>query len=317
MKALDAAWEAVCAAPTDVEARVILADALLERGDALGEFIRLQLSHTEADQDAALAWIADHVDTILDGALWILERRPIFRRGLLESVSGLTSAEEVRTVLGLPVARVVSSLSLSAGFTGSAERLVPALRVTPPRGLRRLVLSDIETPSSAVFAASLSIRELLTPIPELRELHVGDWSTDWSGVVAPSMRGLELNLKPPVLNLREAQLGALEQLTLTLPFRRLELPETLLQGRLAPVLRTLKLTGALWPEQLSALIASPLLKKVKHLELLAETDTGWYPLLLWHSAAFEKLERLVVRRDRHHPSWVETLQVALPRATLV
>lgn len=116
--------------------------------------------------------------------------------------------------------------------------------------------------------------------------------------------------------LGEARFPGLRTLGLELPFRRLDLPAPLLAGEVAPALESLSISGALWPQQLTGLARSPLLRGLRRLELTAEAETGWYPALLETLDSFAHLEELVLIADRHHPEWVAAVRAALPRAQI-
>ena len=94
------------------------------------------------------------------------------------------------------------------------------------------------------------------------------------------------------------------------------LPLALLAGEVAPRLESLTITGALWPQQLSDLSVSALLRGLDRLELTAEAETGWYTTLLETIEAWAHLEHLVLTADRHHPEWVQAVKAALPQAVV-
>ncbi|MCA9681800.1 MAG: TIGR02996 domain-containing protein, partial [Myxococcales bacterium] len=82
------------ARPDDLDARLVLADALIELGDARGEFIQVQIARESAPKDRKLAarekqLLADHRDRFL-GPL-----EPIVRKGSLEFARGFVSACEL------------------------------------------------------------------------------------------------------------------------------------------------------------------------------------------------------------------------------
>ena len=77
--------------PDSLDARLVLADALVEIGDARGELIQVQVARESAPDDRKLATrekqlLADHRDTLL-GSL-----APIVRKGTLEFERGFVRA---------------------------------------------------------------------------------------------------------------------------------------------------------------------------------------------------------------------------------
>ena len=116
--------------------------------------------------------------------------------------------------------------------------------------------------------------------------------------------------------LGEARFPGLERLTLDLPFRRLDFPLALLGGEVAPKLKSLTISGALWPQQLSDLAVSALLRGLSELRVFAEAETGWYPTLLETIDSFAHLDVIELTGDRHHPEWVAAVKAALPRVSI-
>jgi uncharacterized protein (TIGR02996 family) len=82
---LDRLWAECLAHPDDDGPRVVLADALLERGDPRGEFISLQLSSTldDTQRKRAAALLRQHEKDWL-GDLATVTKQRVWRRGFLE-----------------------------------------------------------------------------------------------------------------------------------------------------------------------------------------------------------------------------------------
>jgi hypothetical protein len=145
---------------------------------------------------------------------------------------------------------------------------------------------------------------------------LGSWPLRFKGAASTSLRRLIISLREPVTGLGEARFPRLESLALDLPFRRLDFPLALLGGEVAPKLKTLTISGALWPQQLNDLSMSALLRGLTGLEIHAEPETGWYPALLETIDSFAHLERLSLVADRHHPEWVQAVKAALPQVII-
>lgn len=307
MNAQEAAWQAVLARPRDERARQVLADALSEAGDPLGEFIALQLSNT-VDLDAVNEHLATHVERFLGAPERLFQWNVRFSRGFVAQAGPLFEPADLERMLTLPIGRLVELLQLEF----AAPEAVALFRRHPPVALVELVLRVSTQPPS-----TLVVREVLDALPRLERLLDFHGTVDLTGASSSALRVLSLLVGSHVVGLGEASLPALESLVMTLPFRRVDLDPRFLLGEVTPKLSTLVLFGALWPTQLEALAASALLPKLKTLDLLTLTDTGWYPVLLRHASAFQHLDHLRVRPDNHHPEWVETLRTLFPQLTLV
>lgn len=318
MTPLDAAWEAVLVAPDDDRALLVLADALMEVGDPHGELIRLQLSG--ADDEPHLT---QHAEALFGDPIRLATWSPRFARGFLTEVSiGVSS--ELEAVLARPIGRLLRKVDISALTMEPIDQLGELLATRGPKTLGALwfgrgglspwappeVTLDVEHPGLLKVAA------LTARLPSLTELVLSSWAVAFEGASSQSLRSLELNLQPPVSGLGEARFPGLRSLGLELPFRRLDLPAPLLAGEVAPALESLSLSGALWPQQLTELSRSVLLRGLRRLELTAEAETGWYPTLLETLDSFAHLEELVLIADRHHPEWVAAVKAALPRAQI-
>lgn len=306
MTPLAAAWAAVLAAPDDDAALGVLGDALLDAGDPHGELIQLQRSAQPA-RELVDRHVATHAVALLGDEARLLSWAPTFARGFLFAAGPLTDAAELDALLSLPIGRLVRRLRL--------EQLTPAmlerLEARAPVALEELWLSGSASPQG------LALGPLLARLPRLTTLLVQGARPDLSGARSASLRSLFVDLQGGFEGLEAARFERLTELTLTLPFRQLELPPALLRGELTPALRQLALGGALWPSQLQALADSPLLRSLTALTLTVEPGTGWYPVLLQAAERFAHLEQLNLRPDRHHPEWVAALKALLPRVSYV
>ena len=308
MTPLEAAWQAVLAQPQDDQARRVLADAMIEAGDPHGEFIALQLART-VDPDAIDQHLATNAARLLGAEERLFHWSPRFSRGFITEAGPLASGVELERLLSLPIGRLVERVQLEIDPT----EVVRVVRQSPPVALQELVLRVAAERRDLV----LEVRAILDALPRLQRLLDFHATVDLRGATSEALRALSLLVGAQVLGLGEARLPALETLVLTLPFRRIDLEAPFLEGEVAPRLKSLVLFGALWPSQLQTLAASELLKRLKRLDLMTVTDTGWYPVLIRSANAFSHLEQLSVRPDAHHPEWVTTLRTVLPNVRLV
>lgn len=303
MTPLDAAWDAVLSSPDDDQALLVLADALMERGDPHGELIRLQLTGDEA----AAEHIATHATELLGDESYLDLWSPQFSRGFLEQVH-VAMAAELEVVIARPIGRLLRHVHVRAGMMEPIQRIVGVLA----HGPRTIASLGFETGGPG----TLEVAPLTSRLTSLETMSLGSWPLRFEGAASASLRKLTISLRDPVTGLGEARFPRLQSLALDLPFRRLDFPLALLAGEVAPKLKTLTISGALWPQQLSDLSVSALQRGLTALEIHAEPETGWYPALLGTIDSFAHLERLSLVADRHHPEWVRTVKAALPQVII-
>jgi uncharacterized protein (TIGR02996 family) len=310
MTPLEAAWEAVLAAPDDDRALQVLADALMETGDPHGELIRLQLS---GDEEGAREHIVRHAAELLGEDTYLQLWSPRFSRGFVEDVHVATAAE-LDAVTARPIGRLLRHVHVRAGMMEPVQRIVSVLA----RGPRTITSLGFETDAGAEEPGpgTLELAPLTSRLTSLETMSLGSWPLRFEGAASPSLHKLTISLREPVTGLGEARFPGLESLALDLPFRRLDFPLALLGGQVAPKLKTLTISGALWPQQLSDLSVSALLRGLTELEIHAEPQTGWYPALIGTIDSFAQLERLTLVADRHHPEWVQAVRAALPQVII-
>lgn len=310
MTPLEAAWEGVISSPGDDHALHVLSDALMERGDPHGELIRLQLAGDEA---GAQDHLATHATELLGDALRLASWKPVFARGFITAIK-VGMASELEAILARPVGRVIKELRVSALMTDPIEQMIDVLSSRGPSSLSTLHIGSGGL--SPGHPGELEVSKVTSRFTSLETLSLGSWPLRFEGAQSASLRSLSVNLQDPTRGLGEARFSVLEELALDLPFRRLDLPLSLLAGDVAPRLSSLRVYGALWPQQLGDLAVSALLRGLKRLEISAEADTGWYRTLLETIDSFAHLESLELVADRHHPEWVQAVKTALPQARI-
>ena len=175
MTPLAAAWEAVLGAPDDDQALLVLADALMERGDPHGELIRLQLA---GDEEGALRHIATHAAQLLGDALHLASWSPRFDRGFLQEVR-LATASDFEAVIARPIGRLlrqisITPLSINPLMVEPIERLVGGLAARAPRTLHSLRFgSSGLTPG---HPGELEIAPLTSRLTSLTTLTLASWA---------------------------------------------------------------------------------------------------------------------------------------------
>jgi uncharacterized protein (TIGR02996 family) len=189
-------WAELAAQPGDDAPRLVLADALLERGDARGELFALQCAGRRAGKsrrrEARL--VRDH------WADWTGELAPIlardgcvFRRGMLHviavgatdtpagSYAGLRGRRELACVQIVRPASitapdyvaVLDAFDQLASVDLALPGVLEALRAVRPRwAFHTVELREASPPLHARGAAADVVRELLALVPELVELRV-------------------------------------------------------------------------------------------------------------------------------------------------
>lgn len=329
MTPLDAAWEAVLGAPDDDRALCVLADALMERGDPHGELIRLQLAGTDPSEH-----LARHAAELLRDPHRLRTWSPTFARGFISSVQ-VTSAAELEAVIARPVGKLLRKVDISPLTTEPISQIVDVLAARGPRTIsclwfgRGLLIPWAPAEANELdhldvhHLGAVQVDELAKRLTSLEELMLGSWAGHFGSAPNASLRNLGLNLQHRVTEsghrgyFGAAHFPALHELSLQLPFSRRKLPLPLLAGEAAPQLRALTLTGGfLWPQQLSELSGSALLRGLATLRITVQAETGWYPTLLKTLDSFAHLHELELLADRHHPEWVAAVRAALPQAII-
>lgn len=305
MTPLEAAWQAVLEHPDAMAPRAVLADALLDAGEPLGELLRLGLA---GDEDEVQAWVAAHAELVLGEADRLRAWRPRFRQGFIDAVA-LEDIEGLRALFSLPLARLLRLIDVGSHFNAPMETLVNLLVGRGPSTLQALYLGR---PGLVPYMAGVVRVAPLLRSFGLKELVLGSWSNDFSGVQSGSLERLTVNMHHATAHFGEARLPSLASLRLFLPFEQLPLPVGLLAGEVAPRLSSLTIFGALWPSHVAELSVSALLRGLRHVEIASDAATGWVEALLETADRFQGLERIDVRINRR-PDLEVALRDALPR----
>lgn len=313
MIALDAAWEAVQRDSENPQALSVLADALLETGEPLGELIRLQL---DGRTEEALTLIGANARRWLGDESRLLRLAPTWRRGFIDSAV-VATIEDIEALFASPVARLLRVLTIDHQFADRLTTAFDALCQRGPDALRRVTFG---TERHVHFTeATVEVAELLRALA-LESLDVRSWRADLAAASSQSLLHLALTMEiageAVAESLATAHFPSLASAELTLPFERLDLPISLLNGDAAPRVKSLIIRGVLWPEQVHELSVSPLLAGMAHLKLQVASETSWHEALVEASERFGHLRTLEIRGPRSSEEWVSLVKDALPRATI-
>ncbi len=314
MTPLDSAWRAALEQPASDDALAVLADALLESGEVLGELIRLQL---EGRHDDAYAVIAANAVALLGDEARLLRLRPSWRRGFID-LATVVQLNDLHVLLAAPVARLMRGLTIEQLPGERLDVAVEALAARAPSTLRRLQFGVERT---VHFSDEwLEVERVLRAVPALESLDVRSWPCDFSGVSSAHLTHLAVTLEilggEVFSTLSSAHLPVLTTTEFSLPFERVDLPVSLLAGQTMPRLRSLIVRGVLWPEQVHELSLSALLKGLSELRLSVAAETNWHEALVESSHRFSHLRTFEIRGPRAPESWESAVRDALPHVTI-
>lgn len=178
--------EAVRATPTEDTPRLVLADALSERGDPRGEFITLQFAHergelTLGQRERMRLLLEGSGPGWFDGLLGQVDPLAVFRRGLLAEVRLATrepdpSLPAWRTIetldtggLALPLAPFLAHPNLAgvrALRTLRAPTFLGLLRESQPRAYELLELVQVDARGVGSHRITTEQLRLAVPVPE-------------------------------------------------------------------------------------------------------------------------------------------------------
>lgn len=309
---MDALEAAVAASPDDPAPLLVWADALIAKGDPLGEFVALSYAHTkETDPSrfvrtrARLAELqsAHHHQWLLDGQVaeetwrWGLLRRcavsadpeRLHKAKMASEDAPLAHlallVDELRRVLESPAGQFLedAALQLPAGLV----TLSPLLALANAHRLRGLVLS--------LPSASLTLR--LDDAPRVTRWRLQGVPLDPGTTLPPAIERLEL-LDAPLFPGAEELLAAPAPALTTLALRDEHLDLARLVTRLSrathPALRRLTLADDLADDVLLALSGSPLLAQLDELTVHGPFSDAGLEAVVNAAARFDRLTRLVL-----------------------
>lgn len=315
---------AILAAPDAREGYAVYADWLLERGDADGELIAVQLALEDRPGDPALQARERELVTEQERQLQRLYyhvvgqaiRDPIWRRGLLHAIAIVgdaysnDNAYAYRELIADPIARFLRELAvrpvtlIGGRPTPGDGDLVEAIAATgAPAALRRLSFTPFDFQISWTRLTDLS--PTYSHLPRLEELSITAGDVTLGRVELPALRSLEIvtgGLRRHVLeSVAAASWPRLERLVLYLGTERYGGECTIadlspiLDGAVLPAgVTTLGLCNSeLGDELVEAVACSRVLPRLRRLDLSEGTigDAG-ARLLLDRADAFGHLAEL-------------------------
>lgn len=298
---LDQAWAQALAAPDDLQARQVLADALQEAGDPHGELIELQLitpADAEEREEARIQvtqLLAMHGAALLGDADLAGRLELRWEGGFVRVAEAVATLGDAETLLRAPAGRLIRSLHFSDLAAPVAQIAAVLARCAPPtlRGLR-IGLAPVATP------AVHDVAPLFLALPALEQLDVTgllvDFATVTSGRLARLAVGSTLNAEPALTTLGAADLPALRRLELLLPDQGAHLPGAFLTAHGFRGLEWLWLVGDVTRGTIEALAGSALLARLRQLTLIPGVDPAWSTALRHHAAAYAHLERVELVR---------------------
>jgi hypothetical protein len=264
---LDEAWRTVAQGPDETQRLEVLADLLMEHAHPLGDFIRLSLEaeRTGTKIDLPAAWSM----ALRGQAIPFTAER--WRRGfLVEATAG--DSDELQRLLGAVAARLLRTLRVTFEDGVRADR-VDGLIERLPITLESLSLS---CPEGARLSGTLSaLTPTLSLLPKVRSLTLQRVPGSLARLNASRVEYLWYspagpNVDDELEGFSRAQLGGLKWLELGLTSSPSPWPAALLAGHGLPALKSLRLTGTLWPHHLEELTNSGLLRRLEALDLAVQ-----------------------------------------------
>ncbi len=264
---LEEAWKTVAQGPDETPRLEVLADLLMERAHPLGDFIRLSLEaeRTGVKRDVPAAW-----SMALRGQTspFTAER---WRRGFLVEAAAADS-DELQRLLGAIAARLLRTLRVTfedAVRASIVDRLIERF----PTTLESLSLSS---PEGARWNGALTaLTPTMSRLPKVRSLTLQRVPGSLARLNAPRVEYLWYSPAGPAVDdglegFSRAQLSGLTWLELGLTSSPSPWPAALLAGHGLPAIKSLRLTGTLWPHHLEELTNSGLLRRLEVLDLAVQ-----------------------------------------------
>lgn len=295
--ALEQAWSLALARPADLDARQVLADALLEGGSAHGELMRLQLDWRRghprrADLEAREEeLIATHAAALLGDATLPLRLELDWEAGFVSHALAISATKDLETLFQAPAGKLVRAVQVTDFSRPLATLAATLARHAPP------TLTELRVGLSALAGPTVAdVAPLFAALPRLSRLDVTGALADFSSVSSDVLASLDVGsfqgTEPTLTTLGAAHLPALKELQVVLSDASPRFPGSFLAAAGFPAVQELTLLGYLTRGHVEGLAGSPLLARLARLRLLPVPETGWDEALRAHAARFGHLERI-------------------------
>ncbi len=338
----DGLFQAVLDDIEDVDALLVYADMLQEKGEALGEFITL--SHA-AEHDAALSskrdrYLVDHSSELLGelSQFMIGTKIPTEVMEVSWSMGAICAArisatdefipEALPALLSAPVTRFLRELTL--GMQGEevdyGDAIESISETGPHWAMRTLHIGDFEYPDEMEMSWALigDASSIWEACPALRELTLQGAEIELGKIRAPELSRVSLRTgglpNEALLSIIEADLPKLEELEVWFgddgygAESSVDDVVPLLTRTDLPNLKCLRLMNSEFTDKLvEALIGSPLLAQIETLDLSLGTMTSvGAQRVLDNLESFAHLAEINVHDNGIGETALRELQLALP-----
>ncbi len=309
MESLEAA---IAASPDDAAPLLVWADALLAKGDALGEYISLSYAHTKEADPSRFVRTRDRLSELLQKNRqdWLLDAQVTethWRWGLLRKTAVTVDEQKLFWAQMASEDAPLATLALLVDelgrvLTSPAGRFLEDAGMQLPVGVSTLTpLYELVARHPRVGGLALSVPGATTAIrfedaPTIRRWRVIGAPLDATTRLLPNLERLEL-IDTPVFPGAEEMLTApapkLQTFVLGDEHLEIERLVTRLSPTTHPALRTLRLIDDLADDILIALSQSPLLRQLDELQLHGPfTDVG-LDVVVASAARFARIPKLV------------------------
>lgn len=309
---MDSLEAAVAASPDDPAPLLVWADALLAKGDPLGEYIALSFAHTKEADASRFVRTRERLSELLQKhrPTWLLDAQVTethWRWGLLRKTAVTVDQEQLFQAQMASEDAPLTTLALLTDelgrvLTSPAGRFLEDAGMQLPVGLSSLApLFELVARFPRLSGLALSVPGATTALrfedaPTIRRWRLIGAPLDATTQLPANLERLELIDTPVFPGAEEMLTAPAPKLqTLVLGDEHLEIERLI--TRLAPAthpgLRTLRLIDDLADDVLIALSQSPLLKQLDELQLHGPLTDAGLDVVVASAARFARIPKLV------------------------
>lgn len=309
---MDSLEAAVAASPDDPAPLLVWADALLAKGDPLGEYISLSFAHTKEADPSRFVRTRERLSELLQKhrPTWLLDAQVTethWRWGLLRKTAVTVEQEQLFQAQMASEDAPLTTLALLTDelgrvLTSPAGRFLEDAGMQLPVGLSSLApLFELVARFPRLSGLALSVPGATTALrfedaPTIRRWRLIGAPLDATTRLPANLERLELIDTPVFPGAEEMLTAPAPRLqTLVLGDEHLEIERLI--TRLAPAthpgLRTLRLIDDLADDILVALSQSPLLKQLDELQLHGPFTDAGLDVVVASAGRFARIPRLV------------------------